>query len=467
MRCVNEMGQGMDVSITKKYFEVKKGYTPFINGDLLIAKITPCMENGKVVIADRLKNGVGFGSTEFHVIRFHRDIAKEFYYYLFLREDIRKEARSHMTGTAGQLRVPVSFIQNLHIALPPLPEQHRIVTKIEELFTQLDAGVASLKKAQAQLKRYRQAVLKAAFEGRLTQEWREEHKGDFIQESSALKEIIETRTKKLSGKKGSLTELNISELSPLPDTWFWSRLDLVCNKIQDGMHFSPPEQFDQPFEGGFPYITAKNIKDFGIDLKNVTFIDEKYHRDIFRRCNPEFGDVLLIKDGVTTGVVCVNQLREEFSLLSSVALLKPDKDLLNSRYLKYYLASPEGFSMILGQMTGVAIKRIILEKIKRSLVILPSLREQEIIVSEIERRLSIAEEVETTIATSLRQAESLRQSILKRAFEGRLVPQDPNDEPASVLLERIKAEKARHAAGTKKGKTLQPKSPKRKIKNAN
>lgn len=80
MRCVNEMGMGMDASITKKHIEVKKGYTPFIDGDLLIAKITPCMENGKVVIAERLRNGVGYGSTEFHVIRFHKDIAKEFYY---------------------------------------------------------------------------------------------------------------------------------------------------------------------------------------------------------------------------------------------------------------------------------------------------------------------------------------------------------------------------------------------------
>ena len=98
---------------------------------------------------------------------------------------------------------------------------------------------------------------------------------------------------------------------------------------------------------------------------------------------------------------------------------------------------------------------------------LPPLTEQQYLISEVERCLSIADEVENTITTSLRQAESLRQSILKRAFEGKLVPQDPNDEPASVLLERIKAEKARHATETKKGKTLQPKSPKRKIKNGN
>jgi type I restriction enzyme, S subunit len=358
-------------------------------------------------------------------------------------------------------------IKEIPLPLPPLPEQHRIVTKIEELFTQLDAGVASLKKVQAQLKRYRHAVLKAAFEGMLTQEWRIEHKKEIIQKSNLTKEIIETRIKKLISKKGPLTEFNTSELSSLPDTWFWLKLDLVCNKIQDGMHFSPPEQFNQPSKGRYLYITAKNIKNYGIELKNVTYIDEKYHREIFRRCNPEFEDILLIKDGVTAGVVCVNQLREEFSLLSSVALLKPDKNLLNSRYLKYYLASPEGFSMIVGQMTGVAIKRIILEKIKKSPIILPSLLEQEIIVSEIEQRLSIVDEVETVISTSLRQAESLRQSILKRAFEGKLVPQDPNDEPASILLERIKAEKTHHATEVKKGKTLQPKSPKRKVPNGN
>ncbi len=199
------------------------------------------------------------------------------------------------------------------------------------------------------------------------------------------------------GKKNNLTYLDTSELSLLPDGWIWTRLDLVCNKIQDGMHFSPPIQYDQPLEGRYPYITAKNIKNSGIDLTGVTYIDEKYHRGIFERCNPEYEDVLLTKDGVKTGEVCVNQIKEEFSLLSSVALLKPNKEVLHSRFLKYYLASPVGFSMIVGQMTGVAIKRIILEKIKKSPIILPSLPEQQIIVSEIERRLSIADEVETTI----------------------------------------------------------------------
>lgn len=455
MRCVSEMGKGMDISIVKKYSEVKKGYTPFIDGDLLVAKITPCMENGKVVIADKLKNGVGFGSTEFHTIRFQNEIEKKLYYFYFLRADIRKDAQRHMTGTAGQLRVPSSFITNLSVPLPPLPEQHRIVTKIEELFTQLDTGVASLKKVQAQLKRYRQAVLKAAFEGRFTQEWREEHRGEICKAIIHANAIIEERQKNQKSKRKASPEFD--KVPSFSNEWIWTRLDLVCNKIQDGMHFSPPIQYDQPEKGRYPYITAKNIKDFGIDLTDVTYIDEKYHRDIFSRCNPEYGDVLLTKDGVKTGEVCVNQLTEEFSLLSSVALLKPNKELLNSRFLKYYLASPLGFTMIVGQMTGVAIKRIILEKIKKSPIIIPTLPEQLIIVTEIDRRLSIADEIEQTIGTSLRQADSLHQSILKQAFEGKLVPQDPNDEPASVLLDRIKDEKARHQTEAKKVRNTQRK----------
>ena len=95
-------------------------------------------------------------------------------------------------------------------------------------------------------------------------------------------------------------------------------LDVVCDKISDGTHFSPPNTEN----GKYKYITAKNIKKHGFDLSNLTYIDEQHHKEIYRRCNPEFGDVLYIKDGATTGIAMVNTLNEEFSLLSSVALFK-------------------------------------------------------------------------------------------------------------------------------------------------
>ena len=322
------------------------------------------------------------------------------------------------------------FLEKSLIPIPPLPEQHRIVAKIEELFSDLDAGAEALRKAKAQLRLYRQAVLKAAFEGRLTAAWREAHK-----------------VEKFIGDNSNLIQENAPDLFALPRGWGWAKLNIVCNKIQDGSHFSPKVQYDSPAEGRYLYITAKNIKENGIDLSNVTYVDNDFHKSIIDRCNPGKGDVLLIKDGVKTGIAAINQLKTEFSLLSSVALFKTNKMILLPHYLKHYLNSPVGFRMITGQMTGTAIKRIILDKLRTSYIPLAPFPEQQKIVEEIERLLSIANEVENSIDRGLKQSRIMRQSILKKAFQGGLVPQDPEDEPAAELLKRIKAEKAGHPAG--------------------
>ena len=111
----------------------------------------------------------------------------------------------------------------------------------------------------------------------------------------------------------------------LPENWEWAYLTSVCDKTQDGTHFSPKVQYQNREEGTYLYITSKNIKEDGVDLSNVSYIDADVHRNIYQRCNPEKGDVLLIKDGAMTGVVTINNLDEEFTLLSSVALIKTNK----------------------------------------------------------------------------------------------------------------------------------------------
>lgn len=336
-------------------------------------------------------------------------------------------------------------IYPLMFGLPPFPEQRRIVTKLEELFTKLDAGVFALKKTQAQLKRYRQSVLKAACEGKLVPTEAELAKAEgraYEPADVLLARILKERREKSRGAKYKEPAApDASELPELSKGWAWARLDIVCNKIQDGSHFSPKIQYNTKGDGTYLYITAKNIKDNGLDLSDVTYVDSSFHQSIYERCNPEKGDVLLTKDGVKTGIAVINNLEEEFSLLSSVALFKSNKNILNSYYLKHFLNSPIGFKMTTGQMTGTAIKRIILEKIRTSYIPLPPLAEQRRIVTEVERRLSVADGVTRTVEQSLAQAGRLRQSILKKAFGGRLVAQDANDEPAGVLLERIRFQK--------------------------
>ena len=220
--------------------------------------------------------------------------------------------------------------------------------------------------------------------------------------------------------EGKLTNKNLKE-GELPKGWKWVKLGEVCNKIQDGSHFSPQIQFDEPGENRFKYITAKNVRNNYMDFRKLIYVDKEYHESIYSRCNPEFGDVLLTKDGINTGEVTLNTLHEPFSLLSSVCIFKTKKEELNSSFLKYFIQSPLGNKAIINSMSGTAIKRIILRKIKDAKIVLPTQNEQNLIVDELESKLTVCDKIEETISQSLRQTETLRQSILKKAFEGRLV----------------------------------------------
>jgi type I restriction enzyme S subunit len=165
------------------------------------------------------------------------------------------------------------------------------------------------------------------------------------------------------------------------DGWHVTRLGDVCTKIQDGAHESPKQLFDGPGEGRFLYITSKNIRNNYLDLTNISYVDLNFHNKIYPRCKPAVGDVLLTKDGANTGNVTLNTLAEPFSLLSSVCLIKTKPDVLHPAFLSYYIQSPNGLASITGQMTGAAIKRIILRDIKLATIPLPKLSEQHRIVA--------------------------------------------------------------------------------------
>ncbi len=148
--------------------KARKGHTQFIENDVIFARITPCMENGKAAIAKNLENGLGFGSTEFHVIRPPDEILPEYIFYFIRQVSFRNKASAHFTSTVGQMRVPKAFMLAASFPLPPLPEQHRIVAKLETLLAQVNRSKDPLAKVPPLIKRFRQSVLAAACSGRLT-----------------------------------------------------------------------------------------------------------------------------------------------------------------------------------------------------------------------------------------------------------------------------------------------------------
>ena len=175
--------------------------------------------------------------------------------------------------------------------------------------------------------------------------------------------------------------------------WEVKKLEEVCDKINDGTHNSPK---NEPV-GEYMYVTAKNIKESGIILDNITYVDAETHNAIYDRCNPEYGDVLYIKDGVTTGIATINNLREPFSLLSSVALLKPSKNILNY-FLKAVLNMPTMYTRIRSNMGGAAITRLTLVKINNIKIPVPPLTLQQLFAQRIELIDQQNSEIRSTIA---------------------------------------------------------------------
>jgi len=341
-------------------------------------------------------------------------------------------------------RVNLGHIRELDFPLPPLPEQYRIVNKIEEAFTRLDAGVEALKKAKAQLKRYRQAVLKAAMSGELTRKWREAHKGELEPASVLLARIKEERKKRLGSKYKELPPPDTAELPELPEGWAWANFELLISLAQNGFGKRSSRE-------GNPIIVLRLADIVGgtISLSNTRRICAaetevgRYKLDdndlLCIRVNGSrnlVGRMIPYKTSSEPIMFCDHFIRFRLIEPTMAPFLSCwfNTDRIR-RYMELSMISSAGQNTV-GQGTVLAIS-----------FPLPPQQEQHQIMSELERRYSIADEAEQIIDLTLRQSDRLRQSILKRAFEGKLVPQDPSDEPAEKLLDRIKAEKARNDEG--------------------
>ena len=190
-------------------------------------------------------------------------------------------------------------------------------------------------------------------------------------------------------------------------SWEEAALGQVCNKIQDGAHHSPKKTLPVRKPGTFPYVTSKNIRNWHLDENNVTYVGPEFHDTIYPRCNAEFGDVLLTKDGANTGQVTINTFCEPISLLSSVCLIKPNRSKLDPRFLVYYIQSDAGFENITGQMTGAAIKRIILKNIKASKIPVPPLEEQQRIVAILDEAFEGLDRARAHAEANLKNAREL------------------------------------------------------------
>jgi type I restriction enzyme S subunit len=351
------------------------------------------------------------------------------------------------------------YLVKATIPLPPLPEQHKIVERIEELFTKLDAGLEALKKVKEQIKQYRQSVLKSAFEGRLTKEWREKHKDKLEPASALLNKLEEVEVRRNVPKVTVMSDGN--QKGSIPEMWDLVSVAKSLRKgiledVKDGNHGSNHPKKNEFSSEGLPFITSNLVEGFKVDYRAAPKIKGKP----LERIKVGFsypGDVILTHKG---SVGRVGICEEDCVLTPQTTYYRCNKNIIKNRYLAYVLASP----LVQIQLSRVKSQttRDFVSISKQYYLFFPFclLPEQQKIVEEIEKRFSIADEVEKTVDKSLEQAEKLRQSILKKAFEGKLTEkwreQNPElisgENSAEKLLEKIKAEKVKIEAEMKKRK---------------
>lgn len=468
MAAVEALSGRMNASTARPWSDVKKGFTRFQEGDVVFARITPSMENGKVALAANLVNGVAAGTTEFHVFRPQSGVSGRYLLHYLLQETFRRRARARMTGTAGQLRVPKQFLKEEALPLAPAPEQQRVVDAIDSYLTRLDDAVASLERVQAKLKAYRASVLKAAVEGRLVPteaSLARAEKRAYEPAEALLARILKERrhrwedtelaklqaagkTPKNDKWKARYSEPVAPETSTLPhvpEGWCWATVEQLAQLVTDGDH-NPPRRVSN----GVPHLTAKHIKKWRILFEDCSFVSRDGFEQTRSRYEPCEGDVIVTCVG-TVGETAVVPAGSVFSADRNLAAIRLVSGGVFPAFVMYLLSSPVIRRRVMTSSGATAQPHIYLGDLRALPVPIPPRPEQEKLIDEIERHLTLIDASEALVAADVKRCGRLRQAVLKWAFEGKLVDQDPADEPAEKLLARIRAERAAVAQAKKNG----------------
>ena len=345
----------VETTTERPYADVSKGYTAFLSGDVLVAKITPCFENGKIAQAV-LPHIHGFGSTEFHVIRPLPGVSDGRYLHHFLRLDrVRTEGQRRMTGSGGQRRVPANYLAEVDVPLPPLPEQRRIAAILD----QADTLRTQRRAALAQLDSLTQSLFLDMF-GEQTSHVRE-------------------------------------------------RIDSVCDLITDGTHYTPTYAAD-----GVIFLSAKNVTSGYINWNQIKYIPENLHKELHKRVAPRIGDVLMAKNG-TTGIAAIVDRDCVFDIYVSLALLRPKSYVLTA-YLHAALNSPLSKKQFNAALKGIGVPNLHLRDIRGAVIPLPPLPLQQTFATRVQAIEALKTQHRAALATQDALFASLQQRAFAGAL---------------------------------------------------
>jgi type I restriction enzyme S subunit len=388
----------------KPWGDIQKSYTNFKDKDVIFAKVTPCFENGKAVIVRGLPSGIGAGSSEFYVLRAHENcISEKLIFALIKTYQFAQEGAANMTGAVGLRRVPRSFVERFPVALPPLAEQTVIAQTLDTLLAQVDNIKTRLDAIPKILKTFRQSVLAAAVNGKLTGEWR----GD--------NECVE---------------------------WQELSLEKISSNVVDCPHSTPKWS-----EEGYICLRTTAFNPFKLDLSNQGFVNEDVYQDRIQRLKPISGDILYSREG-TVGIACQIPNGVELCLGQRMVLIRAGKK-INAKYLTMVLNSDRILSIVQSKTIGSTVPRVNMKDIRSYPIPLPATEEQTQIVHQVEELFAFADQIEQQVKNAQGRVNNLTQSILAKAFSGELTAQWRADNPdlisgensAQALLANIQEER--------------------------
>lgn len=379
---------GYYISNKSNYSEVSTSLTPFQEGDIVFAKVTPCFENGNIAIMKNISSGFGLGSSELFVVRVSNADTKYLFYWL-QNKGFVNAACSTMTGTGGLKRVSPSFVKNSSIVYPPLPEQQAISSYLDRQCALIDSVTEKTKASIEEYKKLRQAV------------------------------ITQAVTKGVRGDR-PMKEVENGFVDYIPNNWIYQKVkNFIAMPVIDGPHESP-----ELYDDGIPYISATAIVDSKIDFSLMRgYISAEYCDECDKRYKPQINDILLIKLGASTGQVAIVDTDRRFNIWVPLAAIRCD-DSVVPKFIYYsfqseYLLRQMELSWTYGTQQTLGVKTI--EQLR---FVLPIIDEQQEIAAYLDKKCAEIDALITKKETFLSELEAYKKSLIYEYVTGKKeVPQ--------------------------------------------
>ncbi len=392
----------------------RKSYRSFTAGDILFAKITPCMENGKSAVVPPIATGYGFGSTEFHVLRPKASTNGRLIWHLVRQRAFRNEAANHFTGTVGQLRVPADFLRSFQMSIPTDSEEQALLADVLDLATaKALSAVSRLALASRAIERFRQAVLAAACCGRLTAGWRIENA---IGAGGELVDRVTEERRAHLGRRFHELPTEIDAMPEIPESWAWASSAALCEP--DRVITYGVVKLGPPVEDGVPTLRSSDVRWLHIDSSSVKRISHEIAGN-YKRTYLKGGEILVTVRGTLGGVAVAPPEMSGWNVSREVAVI-PLSQHLDADYCALCIANMHSQRWLTGVAKGVAYTGVNIEDLRKLPMPIPPIAEQREIVRVVSQLLKSAGTLLARIDAAGHQVDRTSQAVLAKAFRGEL-----------------------------------------------